>query len=89
MKIDHFTPLLLLAIVAISVAAGAIVLVFMLWAGDHLSTHGYIAIFLGASFTAAAAMFLSLAMHISQVRKEAEEAEQAERAARDGSDPFG
>src|SRR6266849_3229970 len=74
MTIDRFTPRLFAGIVGVALAGGLVALGYVLWAGVHMSIHGYIAIFLGAFFTAALGLLLGVTMHIGQLRQEAEEA---------------
>ena len=72
--IDRFTPRLFAGIVGLALAGALLALAYVLWAGFTMSIHGYIAIFLGALFTAAIALLLGVTMHIGQLRQEAEEA---------------
>jgi hypothetical protein len=81
MTIDRFTPRLFAGIAGLSLLGGLLALVVVLWAGYPMSIHGHVAIFLGASFTAALSLLLGVAMHISQVRQEAAEEASRRRSA--------
>jgi hypothetical protein len=80
MTIDRFSPRLFAGIAGLSLICAVVALVVVVWAGYSMSIHGHIAIFLGAFFTAALSLLLGVAMHISQVRQEAEEEASRRRA---------
>jgi hypothetical protein len=71
--IDRFTPRLFGGLAGLALAGALIALGCVLWAGFHMSIHGYIAIFLGAFLTAMLGLCLGVTMHIGQLRQEAEE----------------
>jgi hypothetical protein len=74
MTVDRFSLRLFAGIGGLSLAGSIVTLGCVLWAGFHMSIHGYIAIFLGAFFTAGLSLLLGATMHISQLRQEADEA---------------
>jgi hypothetical protein len=74
MTIDRFTPRLFAGILGVALAGALVAIGYVLWAGIHMSIHGYVAIFLGAFLTATLGLLLGVIMHIGQLRQEAEEA---------------